>query len=580
MKNLSRLTVFLALIGLAAFSPAAFALGTAAGTTISNQAQADYKDANGNALPTVYSNTVTTIVSQVAGVDVSPATSSAAGAQGTTVSFASVITNTGNGPDTMSLAAVNANAWTTRIYLDTNGNGIRDAGEDTIVASTTLLPADASYHVIVEVDIPAQTAVHTSNATTLTATSQFNNTVSDAGVYTLTVQDAVLTVNKFIVDTPTYRPGDVVTYAIEGTNTGTAVAQSVVVTDAIPANTTFVPGSIRFGAIGGTYATATPKTDANDADGADFNITNPGKVTMTWGDAQPMPDPSGSGRIYFRVTINANVPLGTGVANVAQIDYKIEGNAQPPLQSTSSSFNVANLAGVDLSTTVTAKSANPGDILTYPLLVTNTGNGPDVIDLTYTSSTGLTWALWVDMNGDGIAGNDGDYELTDTDSDGIIDTGNLSQFQSLALLVTTNIAPGTPDKSTGTLTITGTSSTDTNVKDSQSYNTTITAPVFTLAKEASPTGNQPPGTVLTYTVTATNIGTGVGTSIVISDIIPQFTTYVPGSIKTGATLATLVARTDVNDGDGAHYENGAVVTNGAALGAGGILIVQFQVTID
>ena len=170
MKNLSRLTVFLALIGLAAFSPAAFAVGTAAGTTISNQAHADYKDANGNNLPTVYSNTVTTIVSQVAGVDVSPETSTATGAQGTIVSFSSLITNTGNGPDTMTLAAVNANAWATRIYLDTNGNGIRDAGEDTIVASTTLLPADASFRVILEVDVPALTPIHTSSATTLTAT--------------------------------------------------------------------------------------------------------------------------------------------------------------------------------------------------------------------------------------------------------------------------------------------------------------------------------------------------------------------------------------------------------------------------
>jgi len=202
-----------------------------------------------------------------------------------------------------------------------------------------------------------------------------------------------------------------------------------------------------------------------------------------------------------------------------------------------------------------------------------------------TASTGTIWAFWVDTDGNGVAGSSGDYLLTDTDGDGIIDTGNLNQGQSLAILVTANIPPGSPDKLSGTLTITGTSSRDTNVYDTQSYTTTVTAPVFTLAKEVSPSGNQPPGTELTYTITATNIGTGIGTSIVVSDIIPPLTTYVPGSIKTGSSLATLVARTDANDGDGAQYDastgaGGTVITNGTALGAGGTLILQFKVTIN
>ncbi|HOG49327.1 MAG TPA: hypothetical protein PKY10_01915, partial [Lentisphaeria bacterium] len=94
MKNFSRLTVLLAFLCLAAFSPTVFAAGAAAGATISNQAAVDYKDFNGNALPTVYSNTVTTIVSQVAGVEVSPGASAATGTQGTTVSFAVRIANT------------------------------------------------------------------------------------------------------------------------------------------------------------------------------------------------------------------------------------------------------------------------------------------------------------------------------------------------------------------------------------------------------------------------------------------------------------------------------------------------------
>jgi len=50
------LTVLLLLTVIAA--PPAMAVGTLAGTAISNQAYADYKDANGNAMTRVYSNTV------------------------------------------------------------------------------------------------------------------------------------------------------------------------------------------------------------------------------------------------------------------------------------------------------------------------------------------------------------------------------------------------------------------------------------------------------------------------------------------------------------------------------------------
>jgi trimeric autotransporter adhesin len=191
--------------------------------------------------------------------------------------------------------------------------------------------------------------------------------------------------------------------------------------------------------------------------------------------------------------------------------------------------------------------------------------------------------IWADVDGDGTPGTDGDYILTDTDSDGIIDTGVLTpNGGSLTLLAVSTIPVGTIDGSVGIMTVTGNSTRDTGVSDSITLTTTVTAPVLTISKTVSPEGSQPPGTVLTYTITVTNIGTGTATSIVIADTVPEYTTYVAGSLKTGTSLADLHSRTDAQDDDGASYisASNSVVTDPATRGPGGVRILQFQVKID
>src|SRR5512135_1275656 len=117
-----------------ALAPPASAVGTPAGVSITNQATVNFTDANGNPLQSL-SNVVTTVVSQVAGVTVDPDRSSTAG-PGDVVTYAHVVTNAGNGNDTMELTVADANGWAVVIYRDVNANGSYDPGVDTLLTDT------------------------------------------------------------------------------------------------------------------------------------------------------------------------------------------------------------------------------------------------------------------------------------------------------------------------------------------------------------------------------------------------------------------------------------------------------------
>lgn len=562
----------------------AMAAGTPAGSTVSNQAYADYSDANGNSRPRVFSDPVTTEVSQIAVVDVTPPTATRNEAKGTTADFGAEVTNEGNGTDVFDLSVATCPGWTATIYLDDNQNGVRDPGEDTVVADTGALAADAGFWVVIQVTSPIGSVNGDTCDTTLTAQSQFNGGVSDTGVFTTVVQDAVLTVVKSVSPSTGVIPGDIVTFAITGTNSGTATAEDVVITDEIPANSTYVANSIRLGPVGGDYATAAPQTDAADGpgvDNADYNVTNPGEITVSWGNS----DAGDSGVIYFQVQINAGVAAGTHVENTADVNYKVGGLAQPALTSTTAQVIVASDPSVDVSTTDTAETGDPGDEIVYPITVCNTGNTSDVFDITVNSSLGWTWVIWVDNDGNGVPGTDGDYVAVDTDGDNVIDAGTMAQGACRDLLAVATIPPGSADQSQDVLTVTATSSVDPNVSDSQGFTTTVTAPLLSITKTVSPAGAQPPGTELTYTITVTNNGTGTATAVIINDLIPNFTTYKLTSIRSGATTASLVGRTDNRDGDGGEFNSGTnsvVAPDGGAisLGSGGTWVLEFKVLID
>jgi uncharacterized repeat protein (TIGR01451 family) len=299
-----------------------------------------YQDANGNPLPQAVSNTVTTVVSQVAAVDITPNTATEPAGNLQTVFHALDVFNLGNAPDTFTLTVAGVDpGWSVVLYRDLNNNNDLDANEQAagpITATTQLQPGER-FDLIAAVTTPnAATAPNgTSDAFTVTATSQFNTGVSDTSTLTTTITAAVIDLAK--TSNPTaVNPGGTVTFTLTYRNTGTAPGTAAVVADPIPAGMTFVPGSIRLN--------GTTITDAGDGDAGDFGGTAPNRVTVNIGTVNP----GDTGTITFQATVNQNVASGTGLQNIATLTYQSGGQTITET-SNPSTVTVSQVAGIDLN---------------------------------------------------------------------------------------------------------------------------------------------------------------------------------------------------------------------------------------
>jgi len=294
-----RIAVLLAVlaVAVAASSGTAWALGTPAGTPINNQATVTYNDPLGNSF-TALSNVVTTLVSQVASVDVAPDNATTT-TPSTTVTYSHTVANLGNGPDTIDITTASSQGWTVDLYFDLNGDGLYQVTDpvlgDTdgdLTPDTGVLAANGTYAILARVTVPAGTVGGTVDVTTVTGTSTFNVGVSESATDTTSIQAPNLTAAKSVAPIGDQPPGTTLTYTVVVTNTGNAAASSVVLTDSIPGFTTYVAGTLVYN--------GTPQSDAADGDEGDVNDSNPNAVTVNVGALAV----AASVTIEFQVTID------------------------------------------------------------------------------------------------------------------------------------------------------------------------------------------------------------------------------------------------------------------------------------
>ncbi|MDB5702043.1 MAG: hypothetical protein JWL66_2242 [Sphingomonadales bacterium] len=263
-----------------AFSAPALATGTGAGTMISNIATATYT--SGGKAVTVASNKVDLKVDEVLNVTVAYADpGDVAGLPGATNQVLTFnLTNTGNGTEAFTLAPINAiggdafDPATTSLVLDTNHNGVYDAGVDAVYAAGTNDPnlaADTSIKVFVLSTLPGTATDGQRGQTDLTATAVTGTGVPgtvfvgkgdggsdavvgtttgigrDKGFYIVTAATMSFVKSATVVDPfggVKSIPGSTITYTLVATVTGTGSLVNLAVGDPIPATTTYVPGSL------------------------------------------------------------------------------------------------------------------------------------------------------------------------------------------------------------------------------------------------------------------------------------------------------------------------------------------------
>jgi len=161
-------------------------------------------------------------------------------------------------------------------------------------------------------------------------------------------------------------------------------------------------------------------------------------------------------------------------------DYSASGSVEKEI---SAEVEVEPFAEVKIEPDHTGEGS-PTETVNYAHLIVNRGNTFDTFDITYTSSLGWTYKFFTDPNGDGDPA-DG-VELTDTDGDGLVDTGVIDHCDDTRIVKQVKIPQYATPGSVDTMIITVRSSFDSVAVD-DATNLTKVIPPFTTFGEPTPT---------------------------------------------------------------------------------------------
>ena len=445
------------------------------------------------------------------------------------------------------------------------GGAATSVGTLTFPGGTTPAPIgvifDGSNTMRVETQNPS--SLYTVNLGTMAASSPValgGGTASTGDLGNATVPDPDLSITKTSGVTTVYQGGPV-TYTIVVTNNTSAYAVTGTVTDTVPATVTGVTWT----------CAASAGSSCAAASGSGNTIST--SATLA---------PSGTATYTVSGTVSTTA-TGT-LSNTASVAVPSFLTDTTPGNNSATDTDTINVqADLSLTKTDGVASVTAGSTVTYNIVVknaaTSTGasNGSIVTDTVPAVITSVTWTCGTPTLSATCGAASGSGNAINT-------TANLPIGATLTYTVTGTLsvsATGTLANTASIITPASGVSDPTDLSrtgagnNSATDSDTITSiPDVALVKSVNPTGNQIPGTDLTYTIAFTNDGGVAARSLVISDPIPANTDFKVGSVTsslgtTGLTVAvaysnnngTSYAYTPVSGGGGAAAGYDRNVTN-------------------
>jgi uncharacterized repeat protein (TIGR01451 family) len=322
------------------------------------------------------------------------------------------------------------------------------------------------------------------------------------------------------VDKQEASPGDILTYTISYSNTGFSDAQNAVITDTIPANTSYVSG----GTLSGTKVT--------------WNLG-----TLAMGE---------TGSVTLRVKVNSPLDNGTIIRNIAAITSDQTVSQTSQADTTIRSAPILTIGKTDSPDPVPVNSS-----LTYTITYSNTGdmNATNVIIVeTYPQSVTFVSSVPPPTEGNNI------WRMSALD---------VGKSGSIVITVSVGALPeGTVLKNKATIT------SDQNQNTETETETTVSSVILNLVKTDTPDPVNA-GQNLTYTLLYSNTGTLNATSVIITESYDANTTFISsvpasdigtnnkftiGSLASGASgSVTIMVRVSPS------VPNGTTVTNTATI---------------
>ncbi len=471
---------------------------TPAGTQIKNLATVTYQDEAGNTY-SAQSNEAIVTVAEVYAATIERDVALEA-APGQTVYLPFVLSNTGNATDSYTLTASNVGTGTygdnqdassLAIYHDLNGNGQPDPGEPQITGALTVL-ASQRESVVVAAEVPGTASASQVIAVNL-AVSSTHITVDDLstgngldaaegavqGVVTVTNGPVLVVTKSATHDTAAHT----VTYTVTVKNVGGQTATDVEILDWVPVGTTFSSASASGLLVGNgdtlpavSGSTTSEATLGKDVDG-DGALTTSGFYTVTGTDAALPPNNTVtmSFTVSYSPTSTALDRNGNGqiaddvIANVAYAD----GTNTPATRSNKVIVPLTSAFGLTFRDTGTnagagvnnggdddatlddeqiVDTASAGAFVLFSHVVVNGANGNDTFNITVSNDAGASYVGSGTVPGGAVAfpagtmfsvwDSTGAVQLTDTNGDGVVDTGPVAPGASYSLVIKAKLPSG------------------------------------------------------------------------------------------------------------------------------------------